>query len=406
MAVSELDRRNRLVASAAGVSGARRFVRAAVDAVGTTPEAAEIAVLLASELASNAVLHARTTIEVRVMASARWIRVEVRDGSKVLPAPQDHHDDSMTGRGLDLVASLASAWGAEPDPVGKVVWFEVGEPPDEAAAGPERPRLGDEPSEVVHLIGAPPALVVAALAHGDALVREVALSSAAEGDTTMPAASPLDLQAVLDEAETAVADGRAVIDLEAPFPLAAAVAAAHRRAMIDQGQRLADMGIFLTPPARAEVDRCLRWIVDEITGQLTGQLPQPWRPAAEDEPVVKPDWAAPLGTVGMVVADQTGQIVHVSTTAGDMLGWDAEDLVGRRLITIVPPASREAHVVGFTRFQLTGHGRILGRTRRVQALRKDGSLVDVDLTINALDRRGGERAVIAALEEVVVPEDD
>jgi PAS domain S-box-containing protein len=103
----------------------------------------------------------------------------------------------------------------------------------------------------------------------------------------------------------------------------------------------------------------------------------------------------------MLVVDQTGIIVHVSAAAAEMLRWEAEELVGRRVTTIIPPPAREAHVVGFTRFQLTGRGRILGRTRRVQALCRDGSLLEIDLTLNALDRRGGERAVIAALEAVV-----
>jgi PAS domain S-box-containing protein len=400
-----LDRRSRLVASAEGVSGARRFVRAALDAVGAAPDQADVAVLLVSEVASNAVLHARTSIEVRVMAADGWIRLEVRDGSRVLPSISDHDGDGMTGRGLVLVASLASSWGARPDPAGKVVWFEVGAPPaNRWATESSDPALGYEPSEVVRLIGAPPALVVAALAHGDALLREVSLSSAAEApEGAMPAASPLDLRPVLRAAEAAVAVGRTVIDIEERYPLSAAVAAAHRRTLVDQGRRAADMGIYLTAPAPVEVDRCLRWVLDEISGQLTGRPPSPWKRSADEAPVHRPvaGFTAPVAAVGMLVADQSGEIVHVSETAAHMLGWEADDLVGRRVTTIIPPASREAHVDAFTRFQLGGPARILGETRRVQALRKDGSLIDVDLTVNALDRRGGERAVIAALEEVL-----
>jgi PAS domain S-box-containing protein len=401
-----LDRRSRLVASAEGVSGARRFVRAALDAVGAAPEQADVAILLVSEVASNAVLHARTSIEVRVMASDRWIRIEVRDGSRVLPSISDHDSDGMTGRGLVLVASLASSWGARPDPGGKVVWFEIGSAPsDRWATEASDPALGYEPSEVVRLVGAPAALVVAALAHGDALLREVSLSSAAEEPGgALPAASAIDLRPVLRAAEVAVAVGRTVIDIEERYPLSAAVAAAHRRALVDQGRRAADRGIFLTAPARTEVDRCLHWILDEISGQLTGRPPNPWTPSEEDGlPTRRPatGTAAPVAAVGMLVADRSGELVHVSETAARMLGWAADDLVGRRVTTIIPPASREAHVDAFTRFQLGGSARILGETRRVQALRKDGSLIEVDLTINALDRRGGERAVIAALEEVL-----
>jgi PAS domain S-box-containing protein len=220
----------------------------------------------------------------------------------------------------------------------------------------------------------------------------------------MPAASPLDLRPVLRAAEAAVSVGQTVIDIEERYPLSAAVAAAHRRTLVDQGRRAADLGIFLTAPARIEVDRCLRWVLDEISGQLTGRSPSPWKPSEADEAPARRSaagCAGPVAAVGMLVADQSGEFVHVSETAAHMLGWEADDLVGRRVTTIIPPASREAHVDAFTRFQLGGPPRILGETRRVQALRKDGSLIDVDLTINALDRRGGERAVIAALEEVL-----
>jgi len=401
---SGLDRRSRLAASAEGVSGARRFVRGVLAAAGAAPDRADIAVLLVSEVASNAVLHARTSIEVRVMAADGWIRVEVRDGSRVLPSMTDHDGEGMTGRGLVLVASLASSWGARPDAGGKVVWFEVGSPPaNRFATEISDPALGYEPSEVVRLIGAPSELVVAALAHGDALMREVSLSSAgAAPGGAMPAASPLDLRPVLRAAEAAVAVGQSHTDIEERYPLSAAVAAAHRRTLIEQGRRAADLGIFLTAPARSEVDRCLRWILDEISGQLTGRSPSPWRRSeAEGPPAKRPAGAAPPTAVGMLVADRSGALVHVSETAAHMLGWEADDLVGRRVTTIIPPAAREAHVDAFTRFQLGAPPRILGETRRVQALRKDGSLIDVDLTINALDRRGGERAVIAALEEVV-----
>jgi two-component sensor histidine kinase len=71
--------------------------------------------LLVSELATNAVLHARTSFAVRVTMTAKAIRVSVTDHSFLHP----------TGRGLHLVDSLSDRWGVLLEPPGKTVWFEL-----------------------------------------------------------------------------------------------------------------------------------------------------------------------------------------------------------------------------------------------------------------------------------------
>ena len=103
---------------AESVRAARRFVERLVPS-----EFDERAVLLVSELATNAVLHARSPFEVRV----RWIptrRIEVRDASIDLPKIADPSSDDLHGRGLRLVDSFSAAWGISPEENGKVVWFE------------------------------------------------------------------------------------------------------------------------------------------------------------------------------------------------------------------------------------------------------------------------------------------
>ncbi|MFE6165075.1 ATP-binding protein [Streptomyces sp. NPDC056486] len=95
---------------------------------------AETAVLLLSELMTNAVRHGRVPVgrEVgaRCVLDGGVLRVEVADASDVLPRPREAGPDDESGRGLALVELLADAWGADPRPygIGKTTWFELGLP--------------------------------------------------------------------------------------------------------------------------------------------------------------------------------------------------------------------------------------------------------------------------------------
>lgn len=81
--------------------------------------------LLATELATNAVRHAGTPFTVTIRYLGTALRVEVNDESPVLPVRRDPDPEDISGRGMVLVAALASAWGVEPADDGKSVWFEV-----------------------------------------------------------------------------------------------------------------------------------------------------------------------------------------------------------------------------------------------------------------------------------------
>jgi hypothetical protein len=84
--------------------------------------------LIASELASNAIEHARTDFVVTLSRNATRLHVAVQDGVAGFPRP--HRPASVSppaslparGRGLLLVHKLAAAWGAMPARGGKVVW--------------------------------------------------------------------------------------------------------------------------------------------------------------------------------------------------------------------------------------------------------------------------------------------
>lgn len=78
-------------------------------------------VLVGSELASNVIRHARTEFSVRVTNNAELIRLEVSDGSSIIPAIEDLADHK---RGFRMVEAVSHRWGIESTDTGKTVWVE------------------------------------------------------------------------------------------------------------------------------------------------------------------------------------------------------------------------------------------------------------------------------------------
>ncbi|WP_051836790.1 ATP-binding protein [Streptomyces sp. NRRL WC-3742] len=96
-------------------------------------ESTEIAMLLLSELVSNACRHPRVPRDRLIgvgllLPTLTTLRVEVTDAAPDLPALRHAAPDDESGRGLALVDALATTWGAHPRGpgyLGKVVWFEL-----------------------------------------------------------------------------------------------------------------------------------------------------------------------------------------------------------------------------------------------------------------------------------------
>lgn len=107
---------------ASSVSRARSFAVAAAEADART---SDVLRLVVSELATNAVLHAGSRFTVRVISGRDLLRVEVADGSAVIPTPRPHGPRAITGRGLSIVEQMAARWGVIPEIWGKRVWFEL-----------------------------------------------------------------------------------------------------------------------------------------------------------------------------------------------------------------------------------------------------------------------------------------
>lgn len=112
------------------VTAARQFVRDRLTSWEAT-EHLDAAVLIASELVTNAILHARTSISLRVAVEDTAVRIEVYDENPRLPALSPCPPEATSGRGLALVTNLATSWGIENRADGKVVWALLGQASEE-----------------------------------------------------------------------------------------------------------------------------------------------------------------------------------------------------------------------------------------------------------------------------------
>jgi len=121
---------------APSIAAARHFVATALPGLG--PGVLADVTLMVSELATNVVHHAGTTFRVSVERTPSRVRVAVSDSGAGRPARRDPGPHDTTGRGLLIVDQLAEAWGVEPDPPGKSVWFSVRVPEEAADAGAAR----------------------------------------------------------------------------------------------------------------------------------------------------------------------------------------------------------------------------------------------------------------------------
>jgi len=104
---------------------ARHFVMEVLGDWGGV-EAVHNAALVVTELATNAVVHARSSFTLRVMIGDESIRISVQDSDPRPATPTGPSRAEFSGRGLDIVAGIASRWGAEFLDGGKVVWAEIG----------------------------------------------------------------------------------------------------------------------------------------------------------------------------------------------------------------------------------------------------------------------------------------
>ena len=135
------DRRDsfatRLPPHPSSVRRARMLVRQGLAAAGRD-ELSDAAELAVSEVVTNALVHAGTSIDVAVRVGSGGVRVEVRDGSRHAPAPRHYAPTAGTGRGLMLLEEMVDTWGVVAQERGKTVWFQLDSDEQPGDVAPEQ----------------------------------------------------------------------------------------------------------------------------------------------------------------------------------------------------------------------------------------------------------------------------
>jgi PAS domain S-box-containing protein len=181
---------------------------------------------------------------------------------------------------------------------------------------------------------------------------------------------------------------------------------------LDAGIELGNAGDLLIRPALPEVIALRDWACEQVLAQVHGVPPTPWtgtdHPRFVDPHVVRdtaplPAWdneVVAASPRSVVAADDNNRLVAVSRSAAEMLGWDADDLTGRRVVTIVPSALREAHVAGFTRHLTTGETHALGVPLQLPVLRADGTELLCSFLIERAAAEPGRAVYVAWIDPV------
>jgi anti-sigma regulatory factor (Ser/Thr protein kinase) len=118
-------RQVRLDAAETAAGQARRTVRAQLGEWGVPAGLVDDLVLVTSELVTNAFVHARPPIDLRIRRSEHEIVLEVQDRALLRPRRRRPEDDDEHGRGLNIVEAIAHDWGTRTSESGKTVWCTV-----------------------------------------------------------------------------------------------------------------------------------------------------------------------------------------------------------------------------------------------------------------------------------------
>jgi len=438
-----MERRAALEPTLESPREARRLLGLFLQDIGRSDwlDAGQLAI---SEIVTNGSLHGHTAMELRLIAYEDRAYVEVRDANSALPVQRDYDREATTGRGMALVSAVTAECGVSSlGSAGKVVWFYLDgqtagsqfEPAnawgqDDADEGQFDPP---EHSTDILLASMPATLWLSARQHHDAILRELVLHRAehedvdidlAAADTARTTISNA-LMSALDEAHAAgrtrpaLPDGHPSplpwvpehMDLCITVPSDSAGKFADLQDVLDLAEHLAVSGDLLCQPGLPEIIAVRDWACEQVIAQLSGIAPSPWPGTAQERFEVavhdRTEQGAPWdsGLVvnsdrGVIAADQANRIVAISRPLADLLGWEPPELTGRRVVTVIPPSLREAHVAGFSRHLTTGEAHVLGVPLILPVLCRDGSEVQCHFVVEPAGSAPGRLIYLAWISPV------
>ena len=193
-------------------------------------------------------------------------------------------------------------------------------------------------------------------------------------------------------------------DVEVPPAAGLAAGLSMLQGILDDVRRLIISGELLVLPPLPEIVALRNWICVQATDQPAGAEPSPWLLESGDDDAADTAAAqwdqslAPPDESAWLVGDDHNRIVAASPSALLLLGWSVDDLIGQRLLVVIPHALREAHIAGFTRSVVSGGGALLGKPLPLAALHRDGREIPITLTLTQHAARAARHVYLARLD--------
>ncbi len=123
------ERRPRPARRRRGRAPARAFASGVLTSWRFPPDLHDLGVLAASELVANSLQHGTPPMRLRLRRTDRRLIIEVTDGDDHLPRRRRAEAGDEAGRGIAIIATIASSWGSRRTPGGgKSVWCEFALP--------------------------------------------------------------------------------------------------------------------------------------------------------------------------------------------------------------------------------------------------------------------------------------
>ena len=271
--------------TAASTGEARRFAGDVMDEWQVVGAVRSDVALCVAELAANAAIHTRSPYTVTLRRAGLGVRVDVIDERPdqlpvVVPLVGTAVDmtlRSTTGRGLQIVATLADRWGVSTSNGAKAVWAELS---GQTHEGPTAPAIviGHRPDaprgDRLCFLDLPVRAAVASGIQTDEAAREVQLAELVRPTTDTPHAL---LLALLDESAPLRLSGRfaalrAAAEDRQRFDLEVVVTDESLAAVAELAEQLRDRGVAELPTP--EVVAFRQWLSEETIAQRRGADPR------------------------------------------------------------------------------------------------------------------------------------